>query len=91
MGKKLYVGNLSYDTSEDTLKELFSEAGTVETVDIIKDRISGRSKGFAFIEMSTEEEAEEAIKKCDGKSVDGREIRVSEARAREDRPRRDRF
>lgn len=80
MNKKLYVGGLSYDTTEDSLKAGFSEAGNVESVVIIKDRMSGRSKGFGFIEMSSEKEAEKAIKMFDGKDFEGRSIKVNEAR-----------
>ena len=80
MNKKLYVGSLSYDSTEDTLKELFSQAGTVESVAIIIDKISGRSKGFGFVEMSSEEEATKAIEMFNGKEFEGRNIVVNEAR-----------
>ncbi len=80
MAKKLYVGGLSYDTTEDALKEFFSQAGTVETATIIIDRISNRSKGFGFVEMSSDEEAGKAIEMFNGKEFDGRTITVSEAR-----------
>lgn len=80
MNKKLYVGNLNYDTTEDKLKKTFSEAGTVESCDIITDRATNRSKGFGFVEMSTEEEAKKAIEMFNGKELDGRTIRVDEAR-----------
>lgn len=86
MEKKLYVGNLSYATTEDQLFDLFSQAGTVSSVDLIKDRITGSSKGFAFIEMSTQAEAESAISKFNGHSLDGRELKVNLARPREERP-----
>lgn len=86
MSKKLYVGNLSYDTTEDALRAHFEKVGTVESATIITDRMSGRSKGFGFVEMSTEEEAQKAISECDGKEFEEREIRVNEARPREDRP-----
>ncbi|MBM3251031.1 MAG: RNA-binding protein [Candidatus Nealsonbacteria bacterium] len=90
MAKKLYVGGLSYDTAEETLKETFSQAGTVETATIITDRISGRSKGFGFVEMSTEEEAKKAIEMLNGKELDGRTLTVNEARPMTERaPRRD--
>lgn len=85
METKLYVGNLSYNTSEDDLRALFAEAGTVTSVALIKDRESGRSKGFAFVEMSTQSELEEAIKILNGKMVDNREIKVNIARPPEDR------
>lgn len=80
MNKKLYVGGLDYNTSEDSLKKLFSEAGTVESVNIVKDRVSDRSKGFGFVEMATEKEAKKAIEMLDGKELDGRSIKVDEAR-----------
>ncbi|MBI5731941.1 MAG: RNA-binding protein [Candidatus Magasanikbacteria bacterium] len=87
MAKKLFVGGLSYDTTENSLRDLFSQAGKVESVAVITDRMSGRSKGFGFVEMSTEEEAEAAIKMFNGKELDGRAIAVNEARPQEDRPR----
>jgi cold-inducible RNA-binding protein len=89
MAKKLYVGNLSYDTTEDSLRAAFSEVGEVESVTIISDRMSGRSRGFAFVEMATDEAATEAISRLNGQMVDGREISVAEARPprqRDDRP-----
>ena len=89
MAKKLYVGGLSYDTTEETLKSTFAEVGTVETAVIIKDRDSGRSKGFGFVEMSTEEEAQKAIEMFNGKELDGRSVTVNEARPMEERPRRE--
>ena len=88
MEKKLFIGRLSFDTTEETLKELFSQAGTVESVAIIMDKFSGRSRGFGFVEMTTDEEAKNAISMFDGKEVDGRAIAVSIARPREDRPAR---
>ncbi len=87
MESKLYVGNLSYNTTEDELRSLFSQAGTVEAVDLIKDRDSGTSKGFAFVTMSSPTEAENAIRMFNGQSVGNREIKVNEARPREERPR----
>lgn len=87
MAKKLYVGGLSYDTTEETLKKTFGELGTVETAVIIMDRDSGRSKGFGFVEMSTEEEAKKAIDTLNGTQLDGRAIIVNEARPQEERPR----
>jgi len=80
MGKKLYVGNLPYTANETTLQELFAQAGTVESATVISDRDSGRSKGFGFVEMSTDEEATAAIEKLNGHSLEGREITVNEAR-----------
>ncbi|MBL7053052.1 MAG: RNA-binding protein [Candidatus Portnoybacteria bacterium] len=89
MAKKLYVGGLSYDTSEDSLKEAFAKAGTVESAVIITDKMSGRSKGFGFVEMSSDEEAQKAIEMWNGKEFDGRNLTVNEARPMEERPRRD--
>jgi len=89
MAKKLYVGGLSYDTSEDSLKEAFAKAGTVESAVIITDKMSGRSKGFGFVEMSSEEEAQKAIEMWNGKEFEGRNLTVNEARPMEERPRRD--
>jgi RNA recognition motif-containing protein len=86
METKLYVGNLSYQTTEEELRELFAQAGTVQAVDLIKDRDSGMSKGFAFVTMSSAEEGEEAIRQFNGRSLGDREIRVSVARPREERP-----
>jgi len=80
MEKKLYVGSLSYNTSEDGLKDLFSQAGKVLSVNIITDKISGRSKGFGFVEMASEDEAKKAIEMFNGKDLDGRSIIVDEAR-----------
>lgn len=85
--KKLYVGNLPYSSTEDQLKELFAQAGTVESARIITDKYSGRSKGFAFVEMSSVEEAQKAIQTLNKYELDGRALAVSEARPQEDRPR----
>jgi RNA recognition motif-containing protein len=85
MDNKLYVGNLSYQTTEDDLRTMFAQAGTVESVSLIKDRDTGRSKGFAFVEMSSQSEAEQAIKLFDGKQLGDREIKVNIARPREER------
>ena len=85
MEKKLYVGGLAYSTNEDALRELFSQAGTVSSATIIMDRESGRSKGFGFVEMSTEEEAAKAIEMFNEKEFDGRTINVNEARPMEKR------
>lgn len=87
MAKKLYVGGLPYSATEDALRDLFSQAGTVESASIITDRASGRSKGFGFVEMSTEEEAQKAIETLNGKDFEGRNITVNEARPQEARPR----
>ena len=87
MSKNLYVGNLSYDTTEDTLRTLFAEYGEIESVSLITDRYTGRSRGFAFVEMATEESAQAAISGLNGKVVDEREIRVDKAKPRADRNR----
>jgi RNA recognition motif-containing protein len=85
METKLYVGNLSYDATEDELRELFSQSGTVQSVAIIKDRETGRSKGFAFIEMSTQAEAQQAISQLHNKQFHERSLTVNFARPREER------
>ncbi len=85
MGKKLYVGNLSYSTTSDELTELFAPHGTVQSAEVIMDRASGRSKGFGFVEMGTNEEAQAAISALDGQDVGGRPLKVNEAKPREDR------
>ena len=85
MEKKIYVGNLSYATTEDDLRELFSQAGTVDSVALIKDRDSGQSKGFAFVEMSNQADAEKAIQMFNGKTLGNRELKVNLARPREER------
>ena len=85
MQTKLYVGNLSYDTSEDDLRNLFMQAGTVASVALIKDRDSGRSKGFAFVEMSNQSEAEKAIQMFNGYTLANRPLKVNAARPREER------
>lgn len=79
MNKKLYVGNLPYSTTDDSLKEIFSEVGAVESAVVITDRQSGRSKGFGFVEMSSESEAQTAIETLDGRDIEGRNLKVSEA------------
>ncbi|KKS65128.1 MAG: putative glycine-rich RNA binding protein [Parcubacteria group bacterium GW2011_GWA1_42_7] len=91
MAKKLYVGGLSYGTTEDTLKETFSQAGTVETATIIIDKMSGRSKGFGFVEMSSDEEAQKAVEMFNGTELEGRNLTVNEARPMEARPRQGGF
>ena len=85
MGKKLYVGNLSYNTTEDSLRNLFASFGSVASAKIIFDRETGNSKGFGFIEMNTDDEANAAINGTNGQELDGRQIRVNEAM---DKPRR---
>ncbi|MBL7156030.1 MAG: RNA-binding protein [Candidatus Pacebacteria bacterium] len=79
MNKKLFIGSISFEATEQSLKDLFSEIGTVESAVIIMDRISGRSKGFGFVEMSTEQEAQKALDTLDGKELSGRPIVVKEA------------
>ena len=91
MAKKLFIGGLSYETTEATLKETFSQAGTVESANVITDKMSGRSKGFGFVEMSSEEEAKKAIEMFNGKELDGKNVTVNEARPLESRPRRSGF
>lgn len=82
MAKKIYVGNLNFQTTEQELTELFQSYGNIVSVDIITDKFTGRSKGFGFIEMENEEEADSAISALDGKEIMGRQIRVNEARER---------
>jgi RNA recognition motif-containing protein len=85
VGNRLYVGNLSYDTNEQELQDLFGQAGKVASVTLPTDRDTGRMRGFAFVEMSTEAEAQEAIRKFNGTTLRDRQINVNEARPREDR------
>ncbi len=85
MTMKLYVGNLSFETSSNDLQTLFAQAGTVESVSLIEDRETGRSRGFGFVEMSTKEEGAAAIQQFNGKDVGGRALNVNEAKPREDR------
>ena len=80
MGKKIYVGNLAFSATESTMNDLFSQHGTVESCRLITDRDTGRSKGFGFVEMSTDEEAEKAISSLNGHELDGRALTVNEAR-----------
>lgn len=80
MGNKLYVGNLPFSATDDSLKEMFAQAGQVESARIITDRDTGRSKGFGFVEMSTQQEASDAINKFNGADFDGRSLTVNEAR-----------
>lgn len=84
----IYVGNLSYNVTEEELKEVFAPYGEVARVNIINDKYSGQSKGFGFVEMPKQHEAEEAIKALDGSSMKGRNIRVNQARPRNERPQR---
>ena len=85
MSKNLYIGNLPYSMDNNQLKDLFSEAGTVESANIITDKFSGRSKGFGFVEMSSDDEGKKAIELFNEKEIDGRNIKVNEARPREER------
>src|SRR6201991_1465464 len=87
MGSKLYVGNLSYNTTSSDLEQLFSQHGTVQSAEVISDRDSGRSKGFGFVEMGSDAEAQAAITALNGQQHDGRTLTVNEAKPREDRPR----
>ena len=84
MAKKIYVGNMNYDTTEETLRQLFSAHGEVTSVSVVTDRYTGRAKGFGFVEMATDEAARAAITALNGREVDGRQLRVNEAN---DRPR----
>jgi RNA recognition motif-containing protein len=82
---KLYVGNLSFNTSSEDLQQLFAQAGTVESASVVEDRETGRSRGFGFVEMSSKEEGEAAIQKFNGQDLGGRALNVNEAKPREDR------
>ncbi len=88
MSTKLYVGNLSYNTTEAHIRELFAAQGPVTSVDLIMDKFSGRSRGYAFVTMETPEAAAAAIQALNGKNLDGRDLTVNEARPREERPAR---
>jgi cold-inducible RNA-binding protein len=88
MAQKVYVGNLSYDTTEGTLRTLFAEYGEIESVNLITDRDTGRPKGFAFVEMATDQGAQAAISALNGKSLDDREIKVDKAKPQAPRERR---
>src|SRR2546425_7240121 len=85
MSTKLYVGNLAFQTTSQELQELFATAGTVESASVVEDRMTGRSRGFAFVEMSTKEEATAAIDQFNGKELGGRALKVNEAKPRENR------
>ena len=86
MSMKLYVGNLSFDTNNQDLEELFGQAGTVQSANVVEDRETGRSRGFGFVEMSSKEEGEAAIAQFNGQEVNGRALNVNEAKPRENRP-----
>src|SRR3954471_14863438 len=85
MSTKLYVGNLAFQTTSEELQSLFAQAGTVESASVVEDRMTGRSRGFAFVEMATKEEATAAIEQFNGKEVGGRALKVNEAKPRENR------
>jgi RNA recognition motif-containing protein len=84
MGKKLYVGNLGFDVTDKDLEALFAQAGNCQSVAVITDKFSGQSRGFGFVEMSSDAEAQNAIKQFDGQEFKGRALKVNEAKARED-------
>jgi cold-inducible RNA-binding protein len=86
MGTKLYVGNLSFNTTETDLQDLFAQAGAVQDVMLMQDKFTGKSRGFAFVTMSSEQDAQNAIQQFNGKTVEGRALTVNEARPREARP-----
>src|SRR5213083_2309214 len=86
MGTKLYVGNLPFNTTENELQELFSQAGAVQEVMLMQDKFTGKSRGFAFVTMSSDQEAQNAISQFNGKTIEGRALTVNEARPRESRP-----
>ena len=86
MGTKLYVGNLSFNTTENELQELFSQAGAVQEVTLMQDKFTGKSRGFAFVTMGSEADAQTAITKFNGQTIEGRPLTVNEARPREARP-----
>ena len=89
MGTRLYIGNLSYDTTEGDLQRMFEQAGTVKNCNIIMDRFTNKSRGFGFVEMATQDEANKAVAELNGKDLNGRALTVNEARPREERPRGD--
>ena len=88
MSKKLYVGGIPYSTTDDSLREAFSQAGAVESATILMDKATGRSRGFGFVEMTNDEDAEKAIEMWNGKELDGRKLTVNEARPMEPRAKR---
>jgi len=88
MAKKLYVGSLSYGVTDDQLRDFFAQAGAVSSAQVVMDRMTGRSRGFGFVEMASDEEAQRAVETLNGQELDGRAIVVNEARPMSDRPRR---
>ena len=90
-GMNIYVGNLSWNTQESALRDLFDQYGQVDSARVLKDRETGRSRGFGFVEMPNDDEARAAIEALNGYELDGRQLRVNEARPREERPRRQRY
>ena len=80
MGRKLFVGNLPFSVTDESLQQMFAEAGTVDSAQVVMDKFSGRSKGFGFVEMSTDDEAAKAVSQLNGREVDGRALTVNEAR-----------
>ncbi|MFH0907868.1 MAG: RNA-binding protein [bacterium] len=91
MGTRLFVGNLSYSSTEDDLRELFKQAGSVVRCELVLDKFTSKSRGFAFVEMGSQDDANKAIAELNGKEVDGRKLTVNEARPREERPPRGDF
>jgi cold-inducible RNA-binding protein len=89
MATRLYVGNLSFNTMEDDIRTMFSKCGTVTNCDLITDKFTGKSRGFAFVEMASQADVDKAVAELNGKELDGRALTVNEARPREERPRRD--
>jgi RNA recognition motif-containing protein len=87
----IYVGNLAWSISDDELRDLFTEFGDVSSANVIMDKFSGRSKGFGFVEMTNDSDAESAIESLNEKEIDGRNLRVNQAKPREDRPRRPKY
>lgn len=91
MAKKLYIGGISYSTNDDGLRDAFAQAGAVESARVIMDKMTGRSRGFGFVEMANDEDAQKAIEMWNGKELDGRKLTVNEARPMEERPRNQGF
>ena len=89
MGKRLYIGNLSYDTTDETLNAKFAEFGELESATVVSDRMTGRSRGFGFVEYANDEDGQKAIDAMDGQDFEGRDLKVNEARPREERAPRD--